>query len=61
MCATERVELGAEATCATHIHGQPGLMCLRTNHLFRCCLGHVRLMTRLPLSLKYTGEGGTQT
>ena len=30
----------------------------RTNHPSRCRLGHVRLETRLPLELKYTGEGG---
>ena len=38
MCATERVEPGAEATYATHIRGQPGLMC---PHTLIICLGAV--------------------
>ena len=56
--ATERVEPGVEATCATHMWVARADVPTGTNDLSRCCLGHVRLMTRLSLSLKYTGEGG---
>ena len=55
-CAIERAESGAEATCATLMWAARADVLMCTNHLSRCCLGHVRLTTRLPLLLKYTRE-----